>query len=44
MTDEENGKRYSDEPRPTEHEDSNYAHEKDCEPATRPDDEPRLGV
>jgi hypothetical protein len=44
LTDDENRKRYSNEPRPTENEHSNHAREKDCEPATRPNDEPRLSV
>ena len=44
LTDEENGKRNGKEPRPPKNENSNHAHEKNCEPATRPDDEPRLSV
>jgi hypothetical protein len=44
LTDHENGKRYGNEPRPTENEHSNYAHEKNREPATGPNDEPRLSV
>ena len=39
-TDEENGKRKSNEPRPTEQQHSNNAEEKNGEPATGPDDEP----
>jgi len=44
LTDDENRKRYSNEPRPTENERSNHAHEEKCEPATRPNDKPRLSV
>jgi hypothetical protein len=44
LTDNENGKRYSNEPSPTENEYSDDTREKKCEPATRPNDEPRLGV
>jgi hypothetical protein len=44
LTDEKDGKCYHEEPRPTENEHSNHAHEKKCEPATRPNDKPRLGV
>ena len=44
LTNEENGKRYSNEPSPTENEHSDDTRAKKCEPATRPNDEPRLGV
>lgn len=44
LTDYENGKRYSKKPRPTENERGNHAGQKKREPATRPNDEPRLGV
>jgi hypothetical protein len=44
LTDNEAGKRYSNEPSPTENEHSDDTREKKCEPATRPNDEPRLGV
>jgi hypothetical protein len=44
LTDDENRKRYSNEPRPIENEHKNHAREKKCEPATRPNDKPRLGV
>jgi hypothetical protein len=44
LTNDENGKRNGDKPRPVENEHSNDAREKKCEPATRPNNEPRLGV
>ena len=44
VTDDENGKRHNDEPRPAEEQDSNHAHKKNCEPATRPHNEPRLSI
>jgi hypothetical protein len=44
LTNYENGKRYSNKPRPTENEHGNHARDKNCEPATRPNDEPRLSV
>jgi hypothetical protein len=44
LTEEENGKRNGNEPRPPKNQNSDHAHEKNCEPATRPDDEPRLNV
>jgi hypothetical protein len=44
LTDDEYGKRDCNEPRATENEHSNYADEEKCEPATRPNDEPRLSV
>jgi hypothetical protein len=40
LTDDEDGKRYSNEPRPTENENSDDASEKKREPATRPNDKP----
>jgi hypothetical protein len=44
LTDDEYRKRYGNEPRPTENEHGNYADEEKCEPATRPNYEPRLSV
>jgi hypothetical protein len=44
LTDDEDWKRNSNEPRPAEHEDSDHAEETNGEPATRPDYEPRLNV
>ena len=44
LTDEKNGKRNSNEPSPPKNQNSDDAHEKNCEPATRPNDEPRLSV
>jgi hypothetical protein len=44
MTNEEDGKRYHDQPWPTKCENGNYAGEKKREPATRPNNEPRLSV
>jgi hypothetical protein len=40
LTDNENGKRYSSKPSPTENKNSDDTREKKCEPATRPNDEP----
>jgi len=44
LTDEENRKRDGNKPRPPRNQNSDHAHEKNCKPATRPDDEPRLNV
>jgi len=44
VTDDENGNRHNYEPSPTEEQESNHAHKKNGEPATRPYDEPRLSV
>jgi hypothetical protein len=44
LTNEEDGKRYHDQPWPTKCENGNYADEEKREPAARPNDEPRLSV
>jgi hypothetical protein len=44
VTDEENGNRNSDEPKRAEYPGNNNADEKKCEPASGPDNEPRLSI
>ena len=44
LTDDENRKGDCKEPGPAENHNCNDAGEKKCEPATRPNDEPRLSV
>jgi hypothetical protein len=44
VTNDENWKRNDEKPRPAENEHSNDTCEKKCEPATRPNNEPRLSV
>jgi hypothetical protein len=44
LANEEDGKRYHDQPRPVENEHGNDAREEKREPTARPNDEPRLSV
>jgi hypothetical protein len=44
VTDEKDGKRYHDEPRPTKRENDKYADEEKREPAAGPNNQPRLSI